>query len=150
MWDPKTGRVHESRDVIWLKRMFYEKSITKGQEVGNEPDDFEIDNDEEEEYVSIEDGEGDDEEHHEEAAEDESEEDEDEEQEEVIGGEETTTATTRSGRTISKAPRLIEEMGSVAKEYKIELTRAEENYYEAMREFPQGEFDPGEIACVGA
>ena len=25
MWDPNTKRVHETRDVIWLHRMFYEK-----------------------------------------------------------------------------------------------------------------------------
>ena len=25
MWDPRTEGVHVTRDVIWLKRMFYEK-----------------------------------------------------------------------------------------------------------------------------
>jgi len=25
MWNPKTNRVHETRDVVWLRRMFYEK-----------------------------------------------------------------------------------------------------------------------------
>jgi hypothetical protein len=30
------------------------------------------------------------------------------------------------------------------------LTQAEINYYQAMKEFPDGEYDPGEIACVGA
>ena len=25
MWDPRTGRVHETRDIIWLRRMFYTK-----------------------------------------------------------------------------------------------------------------------------
>jgi len=28
MWDPTTKRVHETRDVIWLKCMFYEKPVT--------------------------------------------------------------------------------------------------------------------------
>jgi hypothetical protein len=33
----------------------------------------------------------------------------------------------------------------------IGLTQAEINYYEAMRDFPQGEYyAPGEVACVGA
>jgi hypothetical protein len=26
MWNPKTGGIHESQDVIWLKRMYYDKS----------------------------------------------------------------------------------------------------------------------------
>jgi hypothetical protein len=25
MWDPHTQRIHESRDITWLKRMFYQK-----------------------------------------------------------------------------------------------------------------------------
>jgi hypothetical protein len=30
------------------------------------------------------------------------------------------------------------------------LTLAKINYYEAMRDFPQGEYVPREVACVGA
>jgi hypothetical protein len=29
MWDPKTKRTHSSRDVIWLRRMYYERPDTK-------------------------------------------------------------------------------------------------------------------------
>lgn len=29
MWDPNTDCVHESRDVTWLKRMFFKKKLTK-------------------------------------------------------------------------------------------------------------------------
>jgi formylmethanofuran dehydrogenase subunit E-like metal-binding protein len=32
----------------------------------------------------------------------------------------------------------------------IGLTQAKINYYEAMRDFSQGEFAPREVACVGA
>ena len=39
MWDPSTNRVHTTRDIIWLKRMFYPKQIrpeisTAGDEAG--------------------------------------------------------------------------------------------------------------------
>ena len=27
MWDPNTARIHETRDIIWLKRIFYEKEV---------------------------------------------------------------------------------------------------------------------------
>ena len=27
MWSPKTGRVHQTRDVTWLNRMYYEKKV---------------------------------------------------------------------------------------------------------------------------
>jgi hypothetical protein len=27
LWNPKTGRVHETCDVIWLHHMFYEKQV---------------------------------------------------------------------------------------------------------------------------
>ena len=30
MWDPKTKGIHETRDVIWMKRMYYEKDIGQG------------------------------------------------------------------------------------------------------------------------
>ena len=25
MWDPTTGRVHQSRDIIWLQRMYFQR-----------------------------------------------------------------------------------------------------------------------------
>ena len=37
MWDMKTNRVHEMRDVIWLKRMYFEKE-EEAQDVVIEPD----------------------------------------------------------------------------------------------------------------
>jgi hypothetical protein len=31
IWDPKTKRVHETRDIIWLRRMFYTKAVTEAE-----------------------------------------------------------------------------------------------------------------------
>jgi hypothetical protein len=46
MWDPKTKRVHETRDIIWLRRMYYttkviepELAIEPAEEVAQEDDD---------------------------------------------------------------------------------------------------------------
>jgi hypothetical protein len=69
--------------------------------------------------------------------------------------EEPNVITTRSGRTVKPAQHLIKETGYVGRDelesdYVIELTQAEIKYYEAMRDFPQGEYAPGEVACVGA
>jgi hypothetical protein len=37
MWDPKTKRVHLTRDVTWLRRMFYPKALGAGVEIGDQP-----------------------------------------------------------------------------------------------------------------
>jgi hypothetical protein len=59
------------------------------------------------------------------------------------------TVTTRSGRAVKPTQRLIEsEMGATG--YEIALSQAEIQYYNEMKNFPEGEFAPGEIACVGA
>jgi hypothetical protein len=63
--------------------------------------------------------------------------------------------TTQSGCTVKPAKHLIEETGYIGgdkldSDYNIGLTQAEINYYEATRDFPQGEYAPGEVACVGA
>jgi hypothetical protein len=31
MWDPKTKRVHVTRDIIWLRRMFYTKAVPEAE-----------------------------------------------------------------------------------------------------------------------
>jgi hypothetical protein len=39
MWDPKTGGIHVSRDVIWLQHMFYKvKDTANYVEVNVEPE----------------------------------------------------------------------------------------------------------------
>jgi hypothetical protein len=37
MWDPKTRGIHETRDVIWLKQMFYQQIIIEEEIVVDEP-----------------------------------------------------------------------------------------------------------------
>jgi hypothetical protein len=37
MWDPKTKRVHETRDIIWLRRMYYTTKVLE-PELAIEPD----------------------------------------------------------------------------------------------------------------
>ena len=46
--------------------------------------------------------------------------------------------------------RLIEKTGLKASHCEVALTQAEVKYNEAMKQCPEGEFNPGEIACVGA
>ena len=43
MWDPDTSRVHETRDIIWLKRMFFFKpTIPHDFAIVNEENDIDI------------------------------------------------------------------------------------------------------------
>jgi hypothetical protein len=147
MWDPKTGRVRESLDVIWLKRMFYDKPGEEPKEVSP----MEIDG-----VDGNEDGEGgsncsdyDAEDQCNEAG---AEEEETEDNVATQPAEPAATTTTRSGRTVKPPQRLMNEHGMMVKSepYAIALTQAHQNYYSAMEEFPQEEFAPGEMACVGA
>ena len=50
------------------------------------------------------------------------------------------------GHAINKPVRLIEEMDTIASDYHIQLTHAEEHYYAAMHEI--GAY-AGEFACLG-
>jgi hypothetical protein len=86
----------------------------------------------------------------------ESDSDDNEDKESDLEEEEPNVRTTRSGCTVKLAKRLIAETGYVGRDgldsdNDIGLTtQAKINYYEAMRDFPQGEYAPGEVACVGA
>ena len=125
--NPKTGRVHETRDAIWLKRMFYEKQ-------GSVDMPLTIEFDQPEENPSVEVGEGN-----------------TQVQESVEEADVTeTTKVTKSGRTVTKPTRYIEEIGASTMDYKIELTRAEQQYYDAMRQCVDQEVSNHEFACVGA
>lgn len=172
MWDPKTKRVRTTRDIIWLHRMYYQKpAILSDYGIG--PIEFVTDaknkkqdgnagnvqgtranvqgssgtvqevsqNAKNVEADSEEAGEGNEQE-------DELEDTLDKDDE----AEEQEASATRSGRAVKAPGRLIEEMGGIAAgdEYEIGLTQAEAKYYEAMKAFPEGEFRPGEMACVGA
>jgi hypothetical protein len=61
----------------------------------------------------------------------------------------------QSSQTIYPRQCLIEETRltagiAVSGAYEIGLTNAKLTYYQAMRDFPEGEYAPGELACVGA
>jgi hypothetical protein len=136
MWDLETGGVHVSRDIIWMKRMFYEKKDKEESEVNPMEIDGVDNNVNVPHQVSAEVREGNTPENEEEEQENEEEEhrnvgkeDEDEPEEQLT--------TTRSGRTVIPRQHLIEEAGIVlgqgvgvsGKPYEIALTAAEINYY---------------------
>jgi hypothetical protein len=165
MWNPKTGRVHVTRDIIWLRRMFFKKiedpeeiivapdvvvdeahknvsEVQAGESGASQPDEESTTTSDDE---SVEVGEssgtrsGDSHmignENEDEIVEEESEDEDDD----VIGAE-----TTRSGRAVVPPTRLIEEYGAAGHDdYSIELLPAEQRYYDVMRE-------SGEYAFVGA
>jgi hypothetical protein len=142
MWNPTTGKVHTTRDIIWLRRMYFSPTenvemnanvdahdaltighaidMPTGESGNNEP----IVVDEPSEESDDNDGNIDDD--------DESHDDEDADNKSDDG----TKYRTKSGRAIRQSARLIEEMGGV------QLSTAEEHYYTRMFET--------EIACVGA
>jgi hypothetical protein len=135
MWDPKTARVHETRDVTWLHRMFFQQEVP-ATDMAMEPIAFAAPVPEDRKGVGT---------------------DEKSDTEDAIkddddsGGKATLKeAVTQSGRITSKPMQYIEEIGATASDYEIGLTMSEIRYYASMKEFPEGEFAPGEIACVGA
>jgi len=150
MYDPKTRRVHITRDIIWLKRMYYEKP-TRTLEVVAREIEFKD--------ASAEAGEEDDAQ----AGEDSSQEDEakaegeNEEEEEFEEAQEipapVMVTTTRSGRAVHLPERFQDdEVGLIAAthgSYEISLTAAEEKYYNTMRDL--SELDMNREHClVGA
>jgi hypothetical protein len=131
MWDPRTQRVHVTRDVIWLKRMFFEKPIER-HDIVVEPVQMDF---EEADMPAEEAGEGNGEDDHNEG--------------EVVKTKDQNgiQATTRYGRVITKPVRLIDEMNAMAGDYEIKLTEAEKHYYAEMKSYPEY---ITELACVGA
>jgi hypothetical protein len=143
MWDPETGGIRESRDVIWMKRMFFtkkSKAISAMEDEDNTEADIDIDyvaevKENTDPVASVEAGEG----NTPAVGEKDGDEDTDDDK-----NEKEIPPMTRTGRTVKPPARLIEEMG--ASGYEIMLTAAEQNYYAAMRSFPEGEFRKGEFA----
>ena len=139
MWDKNTGGVHVTRDVTWLRRMYFPADPNVGNyelicEEDLAPRAANVSAGESDELNGTETG-------------------RDEEDVENINTEHAETRNnknnnampmiTRSGRTVQAPNRLIEEMGAVGNDYEIKLTNAECNYYATMKEI-------GELACVGA
>lgn len=160
MMNMKTGRVLHSRDVIWLKSMYFKSEITPANETSHDID-FEPEPEEtpiveagegtgipgteptadvqepeivDEPAVAIVEGDSDDSDS---IASTES------DLEDEADAEPTMAATvTRSGRAVRAPERLIEEMGNVS--YEIKLTTAELAYYKAAETYP------AEFGFVGA
>jgi hypothetical protein len=129
MLDVNNGTVYVTRDVVWLKRMFFTQSPSDDEEEGVYlpiylPTDNGVreserlatnDNDEDETLNTPDDGD-----------------DEDDKETEVIEGA-ATKATTRSGRSVKTPSYLNEyELGSV--QHGMKLTMAEERFYSQMKE----------------
>ena len=113
--------MHETRDIVWLKRMYYEKPI-------DEATDPALEAGESTQLVAPSAGES---------------EQVDDVTDDVEEADEPRA--TRSGRTVTRPARLIGEIGATAtNHYEIGLTTAEQNYYQAMKE------NGHEIAAVGA
>jgi hypothetical protein len=137
MWNPKTERVHITRDVIWMKQMMFTKGVKDAV--------IEINND------NAEEGQGDDEKYADpETVEDngtnDKSEDDSNNKEPVEEDEPWNDVTTRSGRSVRAPSRLTAEVGASA----LGLTKAEENYYALLDQGDEAEFDPEELVCIGA
>jgi hypothetical protein len=137
MGNPKTERVHDTRDVIWMKQMMFTKGETDTV--------IEINND------NIDEGQGDDENHAdpgnvEDNGTDDESEDESSDEEPVEEDELWNDVTTRSGRSVGAPSRLIAEVGASA----LGITKAEEKYYALLDQGGEAEFDPEELICIGA
>ena len=138
--NPSTNRVHESQDIIWLKRMcFNEKK--PAQEIIIDPVVIEmipknpIPN---EGYVEARKGE-----------EENKTTNEEEQTSNKIGNDELDTDVkrarkrleiTRLGKTIKKPRHLIDEISEDFPNYNILLSKAEQRYYDAMKDMKEEEF----------
>jgi hypothetical protein len=139
MWDPATGGVHKTRDIIWLKRMYFPKIFLDPPADG---DDIQVTITVQ--HSSIKAGEGEPIEDSdttevetaniETILNDESDESNEDETLEVQEIPELEGTRTRSGRNVKMPDRLIAEMNAAANDYEIRLTPAEENHYAAMKE----------------
>jgi hypothetical protein len=130
MWNPITNRIHETRDVIWLKRMCFTKPALEHDILIHTPPPPAAPIIKAGESVT---------------SSGESEEKEDEE------APEESKIVSRSGRQITAPSRLIQEIAEIgasqasqAQRYEIGLTAAEENYYSVMSKQWHGE-----VAAVG-
>ena len=152
MYDPKTGRTRETRDVIWLKRMFYQRppnqreltmeSITydvmqeqiQDQDQEQDQDHDQTNNQEVatqndaimDDSTSMEDGEG--HSNNDDQTEQSNNNEQESTQDDAVGAPQqpNETTTTSSGRAVQR-PAWMDE-------YEMGMTAAETKYYEAMKE----------------
>ena len=135
MWDPNTNGIHETHDIIWLRRMFFKKlkptykvvapiefdadDLNGNKEAGDNFDNF-----------GVREGENEDDDKSE-IANTEQANMVDEEEGPLNDVQVDKGIITRSGRVvISKPMRLIEEMGACS--YEISLSAVEQEYYNTM------------------
>jgi hypothetical protein len=163
MWDPVTGGVHDTRDVTWMHRMFFERQVSHGilippmiiQGIDETPtrsgegiNDNAVD-EETEDGINVET-----------VIEDDDKKDAESklpmEGDANVMGNPTAPIEgvnqTRSGRTIKPPERLIQEISAFAAQgataaanYEIALTAAEIQYYDTMKELGE---NAGEYGCV--
>jgi hypothetical protein len=158
MYDPKTKRIRISHDVVWLRRMFFEKDV----KLADDPYKIDFEMLETQTFHVLEAGKGTQTETVkmgtgtvEGVTVPQDDAKENPEMETVssahnLGARSTDLITTRSGRSVRAPQRLSEELDEEtgAVNFEIKLTGAEETYYKAMSMSPE-EY-PGEIALVGA
>jgi hypothetical protein len=129
MWDPKMKGIHETRDVIWMKRMYYKKDIGQGiivppMIITGIDDPTPNQESTHSGTVSVLTREGEDE----------------SKLDNTTAPDITDTTRTTSGRTSSPPERLIQEIGAIAAagataaaNYEIRLTASEIQYYATMK-----------------
>jgi Reverse transcriptase (RNA-dependent DNA polymerase) len=144
MFDPLTKGIHITRDVTWLRRTFFHPTsvLEVGEGIQAPTSSVTIEPLDDDAEANTETADADDDANVEAA---------DDDDDEVEPTDNVTT--TRSGRTINLPSYLREnyEVGNAAQDYKIELTAAEERYYEAMEfGFSCLEHNGVEEAMVGA
>jgi hypothetical protein len=144
MFDRLTKGIHITRDVTWLRRTFFHPTsvLEVGEGIQAPTSSVTIEPLDDDAEANTETADADDDANVEAA---------DDDDDEVEPTDNVTT--TRSGRTINLPSYLREnyEVGNAAQDYKIELTAAEERYYEAMEfGFSCLEHNGVEEAMVGA
>ena len=174
MWNPETKRIHCTRDIIWLKRYFFENDTgakseifsagENGNNVNTNPandidesidDDFEFNRDADENFARNDTNIVSDDSEMEPSDESENENVEAEPENENVEAESennknTTVAenTTRSGRTVTAPSRLIDTMAAAMDNAKMNLTHKQKNYYAALMSLSCHETDGKELEAI--
>jgi hypothetical protein len=152
MWNPKTRKIHITRDVVFLKRMLFKTTVDEVAVVPSVTQDVsaldagESKNETEPTDTGSETSGGDESEDHSALNPDS---DNDDKYGEPNYGTTGEWQTTRSGRTSRMPSRYRTEIGAAA----INSTKLERNYYSLLldeNEYEDCEEEDEEIACVGA
>ena len=143
MWDPNTNGIHETHDIIWLKRVLFEKPKPTFKVVAPiqfDPDDPQYGNKEAGDNFEFREGQNEDDDKSG-IADTEPTNMADEEAEALNDVQKEEETMTRSRRVVTQPTRLIKEMGTCS--YEISLSAAKQEYYNTM-------WKMSEMALVGA